>query len=751
MLPFLERWFNDLLMGKNPINKTYPEKPGMFLYGTQNPVTMSGRQRPSNAFKRRVITYNLPQYPHEEMVSILVHEGLDLISAIKMVDIFTSLVDHAHKNYLTPVPTFRNLLRLARISKNSKQAEALELFFNAVKVPSLQHSVLKAEAHFNNNTLNALSKHLTDESMKFFDLNIGLFDSLITKYIPEAKIQLLLKFINAVEVPSLRHSVLKAKAHLNNDTLKALTKHLTDESMKFFDLNIGLFDSLITKYIPEDKIQLLLKFINAVEVPSLRHSALKAEAYLNNGTLKALTKHLTDKSMKFFDLNIGLFESLITKYIPEDRIQLLLKFISILKSNGGAFDTNQMGYFTFLSSLPIEKIEDFQSLYNFFKKQGNLLSDFLKEIQFYAAKHTDANDDCLIKVIELRKFLCENASEDKDIWTPILAKATPVKIDLLYKWLNSYQEDDKALFINLLFTNAHDFILKNPSAANEKFIINSTKRLLNNSMMELFDFNHRYKFNERIKLMHHLEMQTFVTPTNHIHSLWTKIKNSDLLKQIYEAYTTLFAHILEKPNTSDLLMAAKELEGVPSPSKLCVSKKLTHDLNTTLTDYLGCFWIRKQRSESAKALRTFISKENIDYPSVLKAISNARDQVFINDTQKERNMHRFGHSRYYETLNKLEDMLVNSWIKDKEAISSFKIYLPHYEKTLEHSKKCLDDAIHYENTHNNKHFDHNTKFKNYPGYIRALYEQVNMREEVLETYKSSLVETEIDSEGIPQI
>jgi len=44
--PMMERWLNDLLMGKNPLTKQRPKCPGFLIIGTQNPVTMAGRRRP---------------------------------------------------------------------------------------------------------------------------------------------------------------------------------------------------------------------------------------------------------------------------------------------------------------------------------------------------------------------------------------------------------------------------------------------------------------------------------------------------------------------------------------------------------------------------------------------------------------------------------------------------------------------------------------------------------------------------------
>ena len=65
--PMMERLMNDLLMNKKP-NGEPPKKPGFMIIGTQNPAPMGGRQTPSNAMKRRMITEYLPAYPDEELL-----------------------------------------------------------------------------------------------------------------------------------------------------------------------------------------------------------------------------------------------------------------------------------------------------------------------------------------------------------------------------------------------------------------------------------------------------------------------------------------------------------------------------------------------------------------------------------------------------------------------------------------------------------------------------------------------------------
>jgi MoxR-like ATPase len=65
----LERTLNDILMhqykGLTAVN------PGFILFGTQNPISLSGRKKLSNALQRRLLHIDLPPYSKDEMLQIL--------------------------------------------------------------------------------------------------------------------------------------------------------------------------------------------------------------------------------------------------------------------------------------------------------------------------------------------------------------------------------------------------------------------------------------------------------------------------------------------------------------------------------------------------------------------------------------------------------------------------------------------------------------------------------------------------------
>ena len=170
------------------------------------------------------------------------------------------------------------------------------------------------------------------------------------------------------------------------------------------------------------------------------------------------------------------------------------------------------------------------------------------------------------------------------------------------------------------------------------------------------------------------------------------------------------------------------------------TQEVSSELSSLVNNYLHSFWIRTQRKNSARTLLDTINHSGSDYVTLLHAIEQARKDVFTNDTENERYMHRFGSSRYYQILNQVEEALISHWARDKKAITGFKAYLHHYESTLSHSKQCLINAIRHENQVHHRHFDNNTEFATFPGYIRAMKREVDMREEAYKKYQQLLLQ-----------
>jgi hypothetical protein len=112
--PMMERLLNDLLMGIGP-NSERPQHPGFIVIGTQNPITLAGRQAPSTALSRRMITCVMPEYPADELQRILhAVTSISLEDAMTMVKAFQKQSEKARAHHLKPAPCFRDLLNLAK-------------------------------------------------------------------------------------------------------------------------------------------------------------------------------------------------------------------------------------------------------------------------------------------------------------------------------------------------------------------------------------------------------------------------------------------------------------------------------------------------------------------------------------------------------------------------------------------------------------------------------------------------------------
>jgi hypothetical protein len=109
----MEKLMNDLLMGKAP-GGVKPDKPGFLIISTQNPVTMAGRRKSSTALSRRTITVTLPPYTTDEMEKILRKIGCNARAAKNLVAAYEYNRAYANEYQLTPPPTFRDVLKVAK-------------------------------------------------------------------------------------------------------------------------------------------------------------------------------------------------------------------------------------------------------------------------------------------------------------------------------------------------------------------------------------------------------------------------------------------------------------------------------------------------------------------------------------------------------------------------------------------------------------------------------------------------------------
>ncbi|MCL9682529.1 hypothetical protein [Legionella maioricensis] len=138
--PMMERLLNDLLMGKTPEGAP-PLKPGFLIIGTQNSVNMAGRRLTGTALAHRLIHLSLPPCPHAENKAILIAKGVKERDAELLVRAFETNLAKARLEHLTPEPTFRDVLRVARNVINSYSTsieEKDQILKEPIQDPSLQ-------------------------------------------------------------------------------------------------------------------------------------------------------------------------------------------------------------------------------------------------------------------------------------------------------------------------------------------------------------------------------------------------------------------------------------------------------------------------------------------------------------------------------------------------------------------------------------------------------------------------------------
>ena len=212
-------------------------------------------------------------------------------------------------------------------------------------------------------------------------------------------------------------------------------------------------------------------------------------------------------------------------------------------------------------------------------------------------------------------------------------------------------------------------------------------------------------------LHHHGVMKTGQTdnPAYNVHDYqWSNARNDAFLKQGFEHYIENTKKILArpgKPNTSkardlsvtqqhSLLRLADELAyignsrpGAPLDTKASINS-LEKGLGKLMSKY-GSSWFKSaDRKGQLVALETTLDlgQGNTRYEVVLKAISDAKLAAIGGDLNHDNThwlkMNRGGRSRYFNTLNQMQDLVLRHWVEDLPALQRFQAYQPFAVKEL---------------------------------------------------------------------
>ncbi len=778
--PMMERWLNDLLMGKNPLTKQRPKCPGFLIIGTQNPVTMAGRRRPGNALARRLITTVLAPYSEEEMVSILIEKGIEPKLAHTMVEIYNIKLEEARLKNLNPAPTFRDLLRTAKNYYHALTKEAICLF-TQYNYTALLESLLKNNHRLQLNSLSILRKNASSSVFQFFNAHPELFERFISSDFPEEKLVALIKLITMTQEKfdfiSIREVLLEAES-ISSEELSVVIEnfniiydfclcnkypfyHFLNKSkstnmemlcgfMRDFGSEADLVINLIQAPECTKKGFHLIKIILEI----LDQPSSQREFFLKHFS-KLSTTHLEVLSQLGAALNENensyhlLLASMLNK--PEEGGTIeLFNTLSIFEKLGANFSTIKRirNQFNNTSSSALRLINEYL-------QHENKALELLKEIQnnkVFSLKaiiqYTSKYQEHILRVwksgvlfltqIHLISKWLQQSREDKDAWLSQLLLVWPQQTITLSNLLRLSFNKDKSVFLNVLCSKVLNLLKQEKKDAG--LLVLNYESIHNGSAWSHFELSDSIAYSEeRVILLKHLEQETFVASNSSDPQCWTQEKNAEFLDFIYTQYSNAFKRNVNQANKSQLLVISEELNKANlQASNGNVSPDLKKALTLRISNYQNCFWIRRTRRGNASQLMNTISKST-HFMEIVKAIHEARKNIIFNDTHQEKNMHRRGKSRYYAALNEMEDLLLQHWTHNPESLAEFKVYHDEYKKSLDYNFGCYIEALNFESKGKNSIKDRSifisdysandldillTPDKSSPGYLHALAREV---------------------------
>ncbi|MDP1602279.1 MAG: hypothetical protein Q8M03_03355 [Legionella sp.] len=361
----------------------------------------------------------------------------------------------------------------------------------------------------------------------------------------------------------------------------------------------------------------------------------------------------------------------------------------------------------------------------------------LKSILKYARAHSISKAILLAKIL-LKSLEDENCSADKMTFIQTRMDRLASKSERDLGRLLQLIENDAIHREQLLFDEVAHY-LENKVHYRERnqvkglidfFYAQAIKHRGNPDLMfederlaNMFDFNQKNNAlrDHRIIWMHLLNQQAFVTSDvrNEAHDRlsyqWDYVANQALLQKGFDCYIRHTAEILQsKPDTglsinrhlnpeqqTALLKLSDELATIGrqnlaihmEPQTQSNVKKMETELKQLLKDY-GSFWVFKNaaRKEQSKALEDNLQllinmpalRASNTYEKVFAAINEARFSAIESDgwqnMQRFFKLNRSGESRYLNTLNQMQDMVVRHWAQDSSAIHSFQVYRNHNKR-----------------------------------------------------------------------
>ena len=216
---------------------------------------------------------------------------------------------------------------------------------------------------------------------------------------------------------------------------------------------------------------------------------------------------------------------------------------------------------------------------------------------------------------------------------------------------------------------------------------------------------------QRIILMHLLHHQVLMTGgvenealDTHVYQ-WTDASNQQLLQHGFDWYIQQTQAILGKKPAEVNLDCIRDLNvkqqhallqltddlaliGQVRPGEVLDTqgqvKTLAKDLNQLMNRYGSSWFKSKERKEQLTALQNTVGQalrghgEFSRYETVLRALNDAKFAAMDSDAEQDQHrwfkMNRSGKSRYFNTLNQMQDKVLRHWVHDLSAVHSFQVY-----------------------------------------------------------------------------
>ncbi len=205
------------------------------------------------------------------------------------------------------------------------------------------------------------------------------------------------------------------------------------------------------------------------------------------------------------------------------------------------------------------------------------------------------------------------------------------------------------------------------------------------------------------------------------------------------------------PQQKTLLQVSRDFEVIGtlkyhnSSSKkenLIEIESLRRNLFHHLDSYDSRWFKSKQRKEQSEQLRGLLlegvekDSPQTGYEAILRSLHQAKMEAIESDRNINKNkwfkVNRSGHSRFYETLNKMQDAVLKHWAKDEKAALRLPVYREMVQEEFQDILKAFetDLAGYYRNVYLDTAVNPYTLYqrtfskKDYRGAVTALREAI---------------------------